>query len=321
MDSTFDENHRARELLGRMTLEEKAALVVGRDLWTTQPVERLGIRSIWLSDGPHGLRKVSIPTWESRKSEPATCFPTESALAASWDVELAREVGRAIGIEAQALDVQIVLAPGVNLKRSPLGGRNFEYFSEDPVLAGELAAAYVNGLQGEGVGASLKHFVANENETDRFSADSIVDERTLRELYLRPFETGPTAPRIVGSCTTSSRPTGDSGASSSRTGLPSTIASLGSRPGFTSRCPMAPRRPASCQQPGADSSTRVGSTRSSRSYSLSSSGPMPTGGRTFRSMTRNITGSPVGSPGIALSCSRTTLGFCHSEATKSRVWR
>ena len=188
MDSTFDENHRARELLGRMTLEEKAALVVGRDLWTTQPVERLGIRSIWLSDGPHGLRKVSIPTWESRKSEPATCFPTESALAASWDVELAREVGRAIGIEAQALDVQIVLAPGVNLKRSPLGGRNFEYFSEDPVLAGELAAAYVNGLQGEGVGASLKHFVANENETDRFSADSIVDERTLRELYLRPFE-------------------------------------------------------------------------------------------------------------------------------------
>lgn len=176
-------------LLPQLTLEEKARLCVGRDFWTTQPIDRLGIPSIWLADGPTGVRKARQSTEPGiGTSLPATCFPTASALAASWDVQLVKEVGRAIAIEAQAQGVQILLGPGVNLKRSPLGGRNFEYFSEDPVLSGELAAAFVAGTQEEGAGSCLKHFVANENETGRMYADSIVDERTLRELYLKPFE-------------------------------------------------------------------------------------------------------------------------------------
>ena len=185
----LDLERRAAELLGKMTLEEKASLTVGRDAWTTQPIERLGVPSIWLSDGPTGLRKVSeAPLIGLGISEIATCFPTESCLGASWDADLVREVGRAIGVECQAHDVQVLLGPGVNLKRSPLYGRNFEFFSEDPVLSGELAAAYVAGVQKEGVGTSVKHYAANECETDRMRSDSIVDERTLRELYLRPFE-------------------------------------------------------------------------------------------------------------------------------------
>lgn len=177
------------DLLREMTLEEKASLTVGRDFWRTRPIERLGIPSIWLADGPTGLRKSPDPrTSGIGQSIPATCFPTESALAASWNPALIREIGRAVGEEAQAEDVQVVLAPGVNLKRSPLGGRNFEYFSEDPVLSGEMAAAYIEGVQSQGVGTSLKHFVANEQETGRMYADSLVDERTLREVYLRSFE-------------------------------------------------------------------------------------------------------------------------------------
>ncbi|MBV9279354.1 MAG: hypothetical protein JOZ41_04670, partial [Chloroflexi bacterium] len=125
-----------------MTLEEKAELTVGRDFWTTRPIDRLGIPSIWLSDGPTGLRKTHNPSDVGvGDSVPATCFPTESALAASWDVHLVSEVAGAIAREAQAEGVQVLLAPGVNLKRSPLGGRNFEYFSEDPIVSGELAAA------------------------------------------------------------------------------------------------------------------------------------------------------------------------------------
>lgn len=179
----------ARDLARQMTLEEKAALTVGRDFWTTQPVERLGIPSIWLADGPTGVRKSPSPEAPGiGDSLPATCFPTASALASSWDVDLAREVGAAIGIEAQVQGVQIVLGPGVNLKRSPLAGRNFEYMSEDPVLSGEMAAAFIEGVQVQGVGTSLKHFAANEQETGRMYVDSIVDERTLREVYLRAFE-------------------------------------------------------------------------------------------------------------------------------------
>ncbi len=172
-----------------MTLEEKASLTVGRDVWTTQPIERLGIPSIWLSDGPTGLRKARGGMDMSLGHNiPATCFPTESALGATWDTALVHDVGAAIALEAQANDVQIVLGPGVNLKRSPLCGRNFEYFSEDPVLTGKLAAAFVGGLQEHGVGASVKHLVANECETNRMITDSRVEERVLRELYLRPFE-------------------------------------------------------------------------------------------------------------------------------------
>jgi beta-glucosidase len=177
------------QLLGQLTLEEKAALTVGRDSWTTVPVERLGIPSVWLSDGPTGLRKSHSGTdMGVGTSVPATCFPTESALGASWDSELVMRVAAAIATESQAEDVQVLLGPGINLKRSPLCGRNFEYLSEDPVLAGTLAAAFITGLQETGVGASLKHLVANESETDRMITDSIVDERALRELYLRAFE-------------------------------------------------------------------------------------------------------------------------------------
>jgi beta-glucosidase len=180
---------RVDEVLGQMTLEEKAALTVGRDAWTTQPIERLGVPSVWVSDGPTGLRKAaSGGDMTLGHNLPATCFPTESALGASWDVDLVREVGRAIAAECQAAGVQVLLGPGVNLKRSPLCGRNFEYFAEDPVLSGELAAAYVGGLQDGGVGGCLKHLVANESETDRMITSSEVDARTLRELYLRPFE-------------------------------------------------------------------------------------------------------------------------------------
>lgn len=180
---------RADGLLTQLTLEEKAALTVGRDAWTTVPVERLGIPSVWLSDGPTGLRKVrSSEELSLTNTLPATCFPTESSLAASWDVALVEEVAGAIAEEARAEGVGVLLGPGINLKRSPLGGRNFEYFSEDPVLSGRMAAAFVRGLQDRGVGACLKHFVANEHETGRMYADSIVDERTLREVYLRPFE-------------------------------------------------------------------------------------------------------------------------------------
>lgn len=180
---------RVERLLAQLTLEEKAALTVGRDAWTTQPVARLGIPSVWLSDGPTGLRKVkAVEKMTIDDNVPATCFPTASALGSTWDPVLVSQVGQAIAAEAQAENVQVLLAPGLNLKRSPLCGRNFEYFSEDPVLTGELAAAYVNGLQAGGVGGCLKHLVANESETDRMITSSEVDERPLRELYLRAFE-------------------------------------------------------------------------------------------------------------------------------------
>ena len=183
------ERERVDFLLSQMTVEEKAAICVGRDMWTTEPVARLGIPSVWVSDGPTGLRKArSSNDVGLGTSIPATCFPTESALAATWDVDLVTEVGRAMGVECQANDVQVLLGPGVNLKRSPLCGRNFEYFSEDPVLSGEMASAFIRGVQEQGVGTSLKHFVTNEQETDRLSINSVVDDRTLREIYLRPFE-------------------------------------------------------------------------------------------------------------------------------------
>ncbi len=184
-----DVDTRINTTLTQMTLEEKAALTVGRDVWTTLSIERLDVPSIWFSDGPTGLRKAREGADMSiGRNVPATCFPTESALGSSWDVELVRSVAAAIAREAQAEGVQVLLGPGVNLKRSPLCGRNFEYFSEDPILTGQLAAAFVTGLQEQGVGASVKHLVANESETDRMMTDSQVDERTLRELYLRPFE-------------------------------------------------------------------------------------------------------------------------------------
>jgi beta-glucosidase len=177
---------RAKELVSRMTLEEKAILLSGNGWWATHPIDRLGVPSISLTDGPHGVRKGQGAGLST--SVPATCFPTASALACSWDTNLLREVGIALGEESQAIDVQILLGPGINMKRSPLGGRNFEYFSEDPVLAGRLAGAYIDGVQSQGVGTSLKHYAVNNQEFERMATSSNVDERTLHEIYLPAFE-------------------------------------------------------------------------------------------------------------------------------------
>ena len=177
---------KARALVTEMTLEEKALLLSGDGWWHTHPIERLQIPALSISDGPHGLRKVEgggLPT-----SVPATCFPTASALASSWDTELIGQVGVALAEECQAHDVQVLLGPGVNMKRSPLAGRNFEYFSEDPFLAGKMAAAYIQGVQSQGVGTSLKHYAANNQEFERMATSSNLDERTLYELYLTAFE-------------------------------------------------------------------------------------------------------------------------------------
>ncbi|WP_257446170.1 beta-glucosidase family protein [Archangium lipolyticum] len=181
-----DYKARAQELVSQMTLEEKALLLSGNGAWTTHPIERLGIPSIFMTDGPHGLRKAQ--GLNISESVPATCFPTACALASTWDTELIQQVGAAMARECQANDVQVLLGPGINMKRSPLGGRNFEYFSEDPVLAGQLAASYIQGVQSEGVGTSLKHFAVNNQEFERMVNDSILDERTLREIYLPAFE-------------------------------------------------------------------------------------------------------------------------------------
>ncbi len=177
-------------LLGELTLAEKASLVSGSGFWWTRRVERLGIPSIMVSDGPHGLRKQADRGDHVGLGEsvPATCFPTASALASSWNRDLVRAVGAAIGTEARAQDLGVVLGPGINLKRSPLCGRNFEYLSEDPVLAGELGTAMVEGIQSQGVGTSLKHFAVNNQEHDRLRVSADVDERPLRELYLAAFE-------------------------------------------------------------------------------------------------------------------------------------
>ena len=176
----------AKRLVERMTLDEKALLLSGDGWWATHGIERLGIPSVSLTDGPHGVRKGQGAGLST--SVPATCFPTASALSCSWDLDLLRTVGVALGKESQAIDVQILLGPGINMKRSPLGGRNFEYFSEDPVLAGKLAVAYIEGVQSQGVGTSLKHYAVNNQEFERMATSSNLDERTLNEIYLLAFE-------------------------------------------------------------------------------------------------------------------------------------
>ncbi len=176
-------------IVAKMTLEEKAALCTGASAWTTVPVERLGVPEMIVSDGPHGVRRVPDAKSLMMTSLPATCFPTASCLASTWDVDLLHKMGEALAEECIALDVDVLLGPGVNMKRSPLGGRNFEYFSEDPYLAGEMAASLIDGIQGKGVGTSIKHFAANNQEFQRFSISAEVDERTLNEIYLPAFET------------------------------------------------------------------------------------------------------------------------------------
>lgn len=184
-------HHDVADLLAQLTLEEKASLVSGYGFWHTKAVDRLGIPSVMVADGPHGLRKQE-PGNEDHVglggSTPATCFPTAAALASSWNPDLIREVGEAIGTEARAQDLAVVLGPGINIKRSPLCGRNFEYLSEDPTLSGVLATAMVEGIQSMGVGTSLKHYAVNNQETDRLRVDAQVDARTLREIYLAGFE-------------------------------------------------------------------------------------------------------------------------------------
>ena len=177
-------------LLKELTLEEKCALLSGAETFKTRGMPEHGISQIWLSDGPHGLRKQAGESDHLglNPSVPATCFPTASAVANSWDAALGEEIGAALGEEAAAQEVSVVLGPGLNMKRNPLCGRSFEYFSEDPYLAGKLAAGYIRGIQSKGVAACPKHFAVNSQETRRMASDSIVDERTLREIYLTGFE-------------------------------------------------------------------------------------------------------------------------------------
>ncbi|MEV8193105.1 glycoside hydrolase family 3 C-terminal domain-containing protein [Rhodococcus pyridinivorans] len=178
------------EIVARLTVEERASLTSGLDFWHTEPVARENIPSIMLTDGPHGVRKQTAEGDHLglHSSVPATCFPPAVALGCSFDPELLERVGAALGAEARALQVGVLLGPGINIKRSPLCGRNFEYLSEDPLLSGVLGAALVHGMQSQGVGASLKHFAANNQETDRMRVSADVDPRPLREIYLRAFE-------------------------------------------------------------------------------------------------------------------------------------
>jgi beta-glucosidase len=176
------------ELINQMKLEEKALLCVGASSWTTAAIERLGIPSMFVADGPHGVRRVIGEGELAAKSAPATCFPTASCASATWDTDLIFRMGEAMAEEAHALGVDVLLGPGVNIKRTPLCGRNFEYYSEDPYLSGMMAISLINGIQSKGVGTSLKHYAANNQEYQRLSINAVIDQRTLREIYLRAFE-------------------------------------------------------------------------------------------------------------------------------------
>lgn len=180
-----------KQIVSQMTLEEKAGMCSGKDFWNLKGVEHLEIPSVMVTDGPHGLRKQAGDADHIglNESVPATCFPTASALAATWNRDLIFQVGEALGEECLAENVAVILGPGANIKRSPLCGRNFEYFSEDPYLSGEMAASHIAGVQSKGIGTSLKHFVANNQEYRRMYIDSVVDDRALHEIYLAGFET------------------------------------------------------------------------------------------------------------------------------------
>ena len=177
------------QLLSELTAEEKAALVAGTDFMFTNAVQRLGIPSVRTSDGPHGLRVQAAGGDNGvTGSLPATAFPTAATVAASWNPNNSRKIGEAIGREAHRYGVHVVLGPGVNIKRNPTAGRNFEYFSEDPLLAGKMAAQEVLGIQSQGVGATVKHFALNNAENYRFMGNSVADMRAMREIYLKVFE-------------------------------------------------------------------------------------------------------------------------------------
>ena len=179
-----------KKIVGQMTLEQKTDYLTGKDFWQTQEYAELGVPAMFLSDGPHGVRKQAAASDHLglNVSIPATCFPTAATMANSWNEELGEKMGEALGEEARAQRVNVLLGPGLNMKRDPRCGRNFEYFSEDPYLAGKMAASYVRGIQKNGTSACIKHFAANDQEERRMASDSVVDERTLREIYLTAFE-------------------------------------------------------------------------------------------------------------------------------------
>ena len=180
----------ATNLVQQMTLEEKASLCSGLNFWYLKGIERLGIPSIMVTDGPHGLRKQTGKGDHVglHESVPATCFPTAAALASTWNRDLVYQVGQALGEECRTEKVGVVLGPGLNIKRSPLCGRNFEYYSEDPYLTGEIAKSHINGVQSQGIGTSVKHYAVNNQEFRRMVIDAVVDERALREIYLTGYE-------------------------------------------------------------------------------------------------------------------------------------
>ena len=183
-------NVKHEEMVSKLTLEEKCYLLSGKDFWSTHAYKSKGVPSVCLSDGPHGVRKQEGAGDQLglNGSVPATCFPTAATMANSWDPALGEEMGKLLGEEAACQDVSVLLGPGLNIKRSPLCGRNFEYFSEDPYLAGKMAAGYIRGIQANGTSACPKHFAANNTELRRMASNSVVDERTLREIYLTGFE-------------------------------------------------------------------------------------------------------------------------------------
>ncbi|MBR3232510.1 MAG: glycoside hydrolase family 3 protein, partial [Lachnospiraceae bacterium] len=179
-----------QDLINKMTLEEKAAFLGGKGEWQTWDFPRLGIPEMYLSDGPSGVRRQAGAGDHLglNPSLPATCVPSAATVASSWDISLAEEIGKTLGEEAMCENVQILLGPGMNMKRSPLCGRNFEYYSEDPYLAGKIASGYIKGVQSQGVRACAKHFAVNSQEERRMAVNAVVDERTLREIYLTQFE-------------------------------------------------------------------------------------------------------------------------------------
>jgi len=180
------QDQRIEALVRQLTLKEKVALLSGRDIWRTVPIERLGIPSITMTDGPHGVRASRREA--GRPVGPTTAFPTGVSMASTWNPDLIEKAAAALGEETRGMGCEVLLGPCVNIVRHPLAGRNFEAYSEDPYLAGRIGTAWVKGVQSQGVGASLKHFACNNQEIERFRGNSVVDERTLRELYLSQFE-------------------------------------------------------------------------------------------------------------------------------------